>query len=105
MNKGRICISVQAPTIVEFVEQIKSANEKSSLIELRFDCLDPKELRADDVDAFNISMGKIFRAADPASCITTFRPKKFGGHREISDLERENFWNTGFETELADLEE
>jgi 3-dehydroquinate dehydratase/shikimate dehydrogenase len=105
MNEGRICVSVQARTIAEFVERITAARRMAGLVELRFDYLEPAELALHDFDAFKASMGRIMKAIDHERCITTFRPLEFGGHREISAVDRELFWNSGFETELADLEE
>lgn len=105
MNQGRICISVQAPTIAEFVEKIEAATLKANLVELRYDYLDPDELGAEDVDKLCESTRRIQKALSNTPAITTFRPSEFGGHRDISYLERENFWNLGNETELADLEE
>jgi 3-dehydroquinate dehydratase/shikimate dehydrogenase len=105
MNNGRICISVQAATIAEFVAKIETHTGNSDLIELRFDSLDSEELGAEDITTLTKSMSRILGAATRVPCITTFRPKQYGGFRSISDLERENFWNQGNETDLADLEE
>ena len=105
MNDGTVCMSVQASTVDQFIERIESATGNSDLIELRFDYLEPDELAANDVDKLNEVVARILGAASGIPCITTFRPKEFGGRRVISDRERSNFWNLGSETEIADLEE
>ncbi|PYT00777.1 MAG: shikimate dehydrogenase [Acidobacteria bacterium] len=104
MNHGKICVSVCARTIGELLDRAGAAPD-FGLIELRFDCLEKSELAAEDVEKLRNNLARIFGQVDPERCITTFRPKKHGGHRELSQLERSNFWNMGFETELADLEE
>jgi 3-dehydroquinate dehydratase/shikimate dehydrogenase len=105
MNQGKICISVCARTIAELMDQAGAARDDVDLIELRFDCLEEQELAAEDVKKLESNMARIFDQVDREKCVTTFRPKEYGGHRELSPLERLNFWNLGFETEFADLEE
>ena len=105
MNDGNVCISVHAATVDEFVRRVEAARGKSDLIELRFDYLDVDELGAEDDKKLAASLHKIFGSVSTDKCITTFRPIESGGHREISPTERDNFWNAGFETEFADLEE
>ena len=104
MNHGKICVSVCARTIAGMLDQAGAAGH-SGLIELRFDCLEKSELAAEDADKLRNNLARIFGQVDPERCVTTFRPKEHGGYRELSQLERSNFWNMGFETELADLEE
>ncbi|MEP6704325.1 MAG: type I 3-dehydroquinate dehydratase, partial [Acidobacteriota bacterium] len=105
MNSGKICISLRAPTVRELVERIKTASGLGDLLELRFDCLEKDELGAEDSDRLKDSMKRILAAGDPERIITTFRPTEYGGCRTISEIERDNFWNGGFETGVADLEE
>ncbi len=105
MNRGKICVSLCAKTVAELTEKIKAATGKADLIELRFDCLDKDELRAEDAATLNETLSKIFPANLRAPWITTFRPAAGGGSREISELERQNFWSADLQTEISDLEE
>ncbi len=107
MNKGKICISVCAGTVDELIAQIKRAEELADIIEVRFDCLDPKEFDYHD-STFKDAQEKHGRIKDVAgyeSILTTFRIKEQGGLREIDQDERSNFWAAGIETEYVDLEE
>jgi 3-dehydroquinate dehydratase / shikimate dehydrogenase len=96
---------VCARTIAELMDRAGAARDDADLIELRFDCLEKQELAAEDVKKLESNLARIFDLVDREKCVTTFRPKEYGGHRELSPLERLNFWNLGFETEFADLEE
>ena len=103
MNNGRICISICASTVEKFIDRIESAKGKSDLIELRFDCLEKDELKAENTNNLRPVLAKIL-AASGDKCISTFRPKEYGGSREISSLERSNFWTLVSKTDFADLE-
>ena len=45
MNNGKICVSVCAETADEMIEQIKRAEDLADVIEIRFDCLENKEIQ------------------------------------------------------------
>jgi len=105
MNQGRICVSICARTIAELIERAGAVRGHGDLRELRFDCLEKDELAADVFDKLKTNLALIFSQVDSEMCVTTFRPKEHGGNRDLSPLERSNFWNAGFETEFADLEE
>jgi len=83
MNNGKICVSVCAETANELIENIKRAEEFSDVIELRFDCLNPKEIHKASV--FLVS---------PKPLLLTYRPKEQGGKQELTRLQRIAFWNT-----------
>lgn len=109
MNNGKICISVCAQTADEMIAKIKRAEEFADVIEVRFDCLETaifnstKSFESDRVtDAL---ADKIFNLHLSIPRISTLRTKDQGGHRELFQSERTNFWNSGWETEYADLEE
>lgn len=104
MNDGKICVSICAPTIEEFVQKIRSATDEAELLELRFDFIEKGELNADERSRLQAVLSEILAATRGTPVITTFRPEAFGGGRSISSLERENFWNIGCETDYADLE-
>lgn len=94
MNNGKICVSVCAATADELIEQIKRAEELADIIEIRFDCLIESEVDS----ALNDIKGN-------KNYIFTFRPKEQGGKRELSLEEREQFWNSGYDSYGADFEE
>jgi 3-dehydroquinate dehydratase/shikimate dehydrogenase len=96
MNKGKICVSVCAETAEEFIENVKRAAEIADVVELRFDCLEKSEI---DIFYQNPNL--------PEKCqfVTTFRPKEQGGFRELTQQERDYFWNGGYEIGWADCEE
>src|SRR5688572_16343579 len=105
MNDGKVCISVSAETIRDLVARIESTIGNGDLIEVRFDCLAAEELTADNVSTLKKALETIFDALDGKPCITTFRPREFGGCRELSPLERSNFWNMERESQVIDIEE
>jgi 3-dehydroquinate dehydratase / shikimate dehydrogenase len=84
MNNGKICVSVCAQNAIEFIENIKRAAEIADIIELRFDCLNENQIKQTLFKVQNI----------PQTFLITFRPKEFGGNREISLSERHAFWQT-----------
>ena len=88
MNNGKICISICAKTADELFKKLGRAEPLADLIELRFDCLSPSEIKP--------TLAQI--AGEPelsGSLLATFRPTAEGGMREISREERERFWTGG----------
>ncbi len=86
MNNGKICVSVAAETADEICKQIRRAEEFADVIEVRFDSLAPSEIRK---AVENLPDSR-------AVYLFTFRPKEFGGCRDISLRERLQFWQTIF---------
>ena len=85
MNKGKICISICAKTTDELFRKIGWAEPWADLIEVRFDCLAPSEIRP--------ALARI--ASEPGlsgSLLATFRIPDQGGVRETSFEERRQFW-------------
>lgn len=96
MNNGKICVSVCAETVDEFIEKIEQAAEVGDLIELRFDCL-MEPLDAKILGAIN-KTGKSFNGI----LLATFRPKFEGGKVDLTRKEREEFWINSHVFEFAD---
>lgn len=96
-NQGKICISLCANTASELAEKIERAAPLAEVIEVRFDCAAPEQLNRSVAVAL----------AAKADILATFRPQKEGGFRNISDEERNEFWNAGNELGFwgADFEE
>ncbi|MBX3266841.1 MAG: shikimate dehydrogenase [Acidobacteria bacterium] len=96
-NQGKICISLCAKTAAELAEKIEQAAPLADVIEVRFDCAAPEQLD----ECVGVAL------AAKADILAAFRPKKEGGFRDISDEERNEFWNAGNEIGFwgADLEE
>ena len=86
MNNGKICISVCAETADQMIAKIKRAEPLADIIEVRFDCLNPADLKKalETVAKLN------------STCLITFRPREQGGKREISLSERLPFWESIF---------
>ncbi|CAN5478256.1 shikimate dehydrogenase [soil metagenome] len=108
MNDGKICVSVCAETADEMIANIKRAEEFADIVEVRFDCLDKGEFnyaRDDQWKATSIVHARIITSAVETPLLTTFRTKDQGGRRELTELERNNFWGSGCETDYADFEE
>lgn len=106
MNNGKICVSVCAETADDLIEQIKRAENLADVIEIRFDCLTKNEFNLPDLESSQRVLDKILSKQNiKKEIILTFRPKEQGGKREISQEEREIFWNSGFDRDWADLEE
>jgi 3-dehydroquinate dehydratase/shikimate dehydrogenase len=93
MNNGKICVSVCAETADELIEQIKLAEDLADLIEIRFDCLNPSEIK----QVWNSPVSH-------KEEIYTFRPKEQGGKRNLSKNERLEFWQSGNVTDWVDFE-
>lgn len=89
MNTGKICISICAKTADELFEKIRRAEPLADIIEIRFDCFQPEEIKS-----------AVARAAESRSdkLLATFRPLDQGGKRELSKDERDEFWFTGNDT-------
>lgn len=100
MNNGKICVSVCAETADDLIEQIKRAEELADVIEIRFDCLKQSE-----IDNFYSKIGNQWQINKKIPLITTLRLKEQGGFRELTQDERDYFWNSGFEIGWADCEE
>jgi len=103
MNNGKICVSVCAATADELIQQIKRAESLADVIEIRFDCLEKSELAVfEDKKRYELYQ-KL--PATQKNYLTTFRPKEQGGNREVTQEERDHFWNSGYEIGWADCEE
>lgn len=91
MNNGKICVSVCAETAEEFIENIKRAEESADVIELRFDCLELKQI---------FKTFALLNSRKPL--LFTFRPKEQGGKSELSLENRTMFWKTFVVNSLLD---
>lgn len=96
---------VCAETVDEFVADIKRAAEFADVIELRFDSLLKGELVILDKEISNAVLSRIYEQNYGKEILTTFRTKEQGGYREISEEEREHFWDMGYDSGGADCEE
>jgi 3-dehydroquinate dehydratase / shikimate dehydrogenase len=105
MADKRICISLMADSMTALVERIRSSAGQTDLIEVRFDCLPADELGAHDIHHLQSRLKAVVEACRGTETITTFRPREFGGCREISAIERLNFWSESLATGIQDLEE
>ena len=101
MSNDKICVSVCAETAEEMIRQIGAADEFADVIEVRFDRIDPSELR----DAF--SSLEQSSQIDPGKLLITFRAKEQGGFRELTNEDRRDFWNSGIDLSFwgGDFEE
>jgi 3-dehydroquinate dehydratase/shikimate dehydrogenase len=104
VNNGKICVSVAAETADEMIERIKRAEKLADIIEVRFDCLSKQEFDVNDMSKAASAWTRILDSTS-RPLISTFRPKFQGGCRDLTTEERRNFWNSGFETDLCDVEE
>ena len=86
-KKPRICVSVCEPTIAELERAIAAVPEVCNLIEVRLDCLEPRELET--------NANRITKLLEKSACesILTFRPAEQGGQRQLSDETRYAFWS------------
>lgn len=85
MNNGKICISICTQTADELFKKIDRAEQLADLIEVRFDCLSPSEIRP--------ALARISSQPELSnSLLATFRPTDQGGGRELSFEERKQFW-------------
>ena len=83
MNNGKICVPVCSETADGMIENIKCAEKFADVIEVRFDCLDPKEIDA----AIGINNGS------KKPLIVTYRNPAEGGHGTAEFKDRVEFWN------------
>jgi len=104
VNNGKICVSVCAETADEMIANIKRAEEFADVIEVRFDCLRMEELEPLLPKSYRRPKNVIVESATKP-IISTFRPKEQGGCRDLSLNERNDFWNSGNETDYCDVEE
>jgi 3-dehydroquinate dehydratase/shikimate dehydrogenase len=104
MNNGKICVSVCAETVNEFIEKIEQAAKNADVVELRFDCINADEFDCLEIKKLDLVLSRIFRAKTDKPLLSTFRPKEQGGKRQLSEQERLNFWNMGYDSCWADLE-
>ncbi len=81
MNNGKICVSVCAETAEEMLEQIRRAEDSADVIEVRLDCLQPKQIHK----AFAFLASK-------KPLLLTYRPKKQGGKAEDDLNNRKLLW-------------
>ena len=105
MNNGKLCISVGAETIDELIPKIAAADELADVIEVRFDHLSGKELDLANWETASQKLKHLLLSQTDTPWITTLRVKEQGGRRELNNDERNNFWNSGNETEYGDFEE
>jgi 3-dehydroquinate dehydratase/shikimate dehydrogenase len=88
MNKGKICISICAKTADELFDKLGRAKPLADLIEVRFDCLSPSEIKP--------ALARIAAESQLSdSLLATLRPAAEGGMRDLSREEREQFWTGG----------
>ncbi len=85
MNKGKICVSVCAETADEMIANIKRAEEFADVIEVRFDCLRPDQVKT--------LISAIGRSAPTNPLIATFREPAQGGNNSATFEERKAFWS------------
>ncbi|HBR55903.1 MAG TPA: hypothetical protein DEA22_00265, partial [Blastocatellia bacterium] len=94
VNKGKICISIQAQNAAEFFDKIARARPLADIVEARFDSLPEAELK--------VVLSEIFTKPEKISgrILATFRPGEEGGFRTLTLDERLAFWNSGI-TEMV----
>lgn len=105
MNGGKICVSVCADSASEMIRLLKLAERDADIFEARFDCLSKDEFNYEYTVTASGVHRQIIDSIDSTKLLSTFRAKEQGGNRFLSNVERENFWNSGFETGYADCEE
>lgn len=84
MNKGKICVSVCAGGLDEFINGIRNAAELADIIELRFDCLTMRDIEK--------LLKRLPGLKIPKTLLATFRSKEQGGRRNVGIEERQEFW-------------
>ncbi len=86
MNNGKICISICSTTSDELFEKIARAESLADVVEVRFDCMEPDEIE--------LATDRLSRSSRLwKQIIATLRTKEQGGNRDISEAERDHFWN------------
>jgi len=83
-------------TAEEMIDQIRRAEGKADLIELRLDYLD---------DASEKTIDRIFAHKGETPWLLTYRPKEQGGQQELTVEKRKAFWNSRLNAEFIDVEE
>jgi 3-dehydroquinate dehydratase/shikimate dehydrogenase len=84
---SKICITLPVKTASELSAALEKARQSgNSLVEIRFDALDAAEL------PFALKIAES-AAKTGTKILATFRPRNAGGHRDISDEEKKEFWN------------
>src|SRR6478609_5466183 len=83
MNRGKICVSVCGKDAGEVLERMSRAGDDADVVEIRFDCVEPAQI--------DPLIQKLRSVSQPL--LITFRPREQGGHRDLTDKERGEFWN------------
>jgi 3-dehydroquinate dehydratase/shikimate dehydrogenase len=86
LNGGKICVAVFAVSADELVSQLSTLPAAPDLAEIRFDCLSETEV----TKALNV----LSESGVEIPLLATFRPAAYGGSRDISQREREEFWRS-----------
>lgn len=83
-SRTRVCVPVCEKDLSAFKSACERAPALADVVELRLDCLEPKDVSAavSDLSSF------------PCPVILTFRPSEQGGYRDLSREERLAFWKT-----------
>lgn len=89
-----VCVPVCAKSFAELAEASERAEQFADILELRLDCLDPRELALE----IQTLASKLSRPI-----ILTLRPSEQGGYRELGRPERVAFWGRdwGFTANIA----
>lgn len=82
MINGKICVSICIESANEMLEQIRCAENLADVIEIRFDCIESKQIQK----AFAFLASK-------KPLLLTYRPKEQGGMIELDLFNRKAFWN------------
>ena len=101
MSEGKICVSICAATVEDFIEKLNAAETFADVIEVRFDCL-----KNDEPEVLFQSLAD-FRKRFRGKLLATFRPPEQGGKSDLTLEDRRNFWINShvFEhVDWADLE-
>lgn len=92
-NKLQVCIPVCASTIASLKEAVIRAGSVAGIVELRLDCLFPKEL-----ERFNELYPYLSSSAVPV--ILTLRPAEQGGNSSLDLASRNRFWRSSPDSNL-----
>ena len=83
-SRTRVCVPVCEKNLSAFKSACERATELGDFVELRLDCLEPKDLSA--------AVSELSSFSRPV--ILTFRPSEQGGYRDLTREERLAFWKT-----------
>src|SRR5678815_1807344 len=83
MNQGRICVSVCGQTTSDVLDKIRRASEDADVIEIRMDCVEPREIPQ--------LIDQVSKIQQPL--LITYRPREQGGYRDLTVEDRLQFWN------------